>query len=238
MENPDMDMEALMADAKPADEEETSEQRIRKALKRGDADMCCCCLCQCSDRRTRPYSCCCFFPIKCGIYSIGGFIVALTFAQFLEVFYQLLNDDIVWWYVFVGVLLTVPLIVSCMFTVTFFAKDTDDSRTRLRTACIMAIISVTLLACWNTLYFLAWYKVPLVRTGNDGIGFTTQTRKQEVVFSLYIAAVIDALFAYFICVVQRYIEALEEPKPEDAMMMMDGEKKEEEKKDGDAAAAE
>lgn len=234
MDQPDMDMEALMEGAKAPEEEETSEQRIRKALKRGDADMCCCCLCQCSDRRTRPYSCCCFFPIKCGIYSIGGFLVALTFVEFLECFYQLLNDDIVWWYVFTGVILLIPLIVGCMFVVTFFMKDTDSSRVRLRVACILALCSVTLFAGWNTLYFLAWYKVPMVRSGNDGVGFIVATRKQEVVFSLYFAALVDALIAYFMCVIERYIDAMEDPKAEeekmDDMMMMDGEKK-----DGDMA---
>ena len=64
-------------------------------------------------------------------------------------------------------------------------------------------------------------------TGNDGVGFVKATRKQEVVITLYVACCIDALFAYFLCVVGQYIEALYDPtedgKMED-MMMMDEEK--------------
>jgi len=92
---------------------------------------------------------------------------------------------------------------------------------------------VTLLAVWNTCYFLFWYKQGSVKTGNDGIGFLTATRKQEVVFSLYIAAVIDALFAYYICVVANYCNALKEPEepmmmtePKEVMMMMEDKKDE------------
>lgn len=115
-----------------------------------------------------------------------------------------MNDDIHWWYVAVGVAICIPLIIAAMFVVLFFTKDTPDSRSRLKVACILTIISVTLLAVWNTCYFLFWYKPASVKTGNDGIGFINATRKQEIVFSLYIAAVIDALFAYYICVVANY----------------------------------
>jgi hypothetical protein len=76
------------------------------------------------------------------------------------------------------------------------------------------------LAVWNTCYFLFWYKQGSVKTGNDGIGFLTATRKQEVVFSLYIAAVIDALFAYYICVVANYCEAINKKEREEAEAMM------------------
>lgn len=174
------------------------------AVEDRSAEMCCCCICECSTEYTKELGCCCFFPIRCGVIAIGVFILVITLVQFLEVFYQLLNDDIHWWYVAVGVAICVPLIIAAMFVVLFFTKDTPDSRSRLKVACILTIVSVTLLAVWNTCYFLFWYKPANVKTGNDGIGFITATRKQEIVFSLYIAAVIDALFAYYICVVANY----------------------------------
>lgn len=141
----------------------------------------------------------------------------------------------------VGVALTIPLIIAAMFVVVFFTKDTPDSRGNLKGACILTIIAVTLLAVWNTCYFLFWYKESTVKTGNDGIGFLKATRKQEIVFSLYIAAVIDALFAYFICVIANYCNALKEPEDEKKMTepdMMDkkmDEKAEEPAKDAAAA---
>ena len=76
------------------------------------------------------------------------------------------------------------------------------------------------------------YKKDTVTTGNDGVGFIKATRKQEVVITLYIACCICALFAYFICVINQYVDALKEPEEE---MMMEEEKKDdmmmEEKKD-------
>jgi hypothetical protein len=99
-----------------------------QAVKDDEADMCCCCICQCTEKATKNLGCCCFFPIKCGVIAIGVFILVICFIQFLEVFYQLLNDDIHWWYVAVGIALCVPLIIAAMFVVVFFTKDTQDSR--------------------------------------------------------------------------------------------------------------
>merc|ERR1712167_87272 len=97
----------------------------------------------------------------------------------------------------------------------------------LRVACILTIIGVSLVAVWSTIYFVFLYKKDNVTTGNDGVGFIKATRKQEVVITLYVACCIDALFAYFLCVVNQYINALkeeEEKMEEDMMMMMDEEK--------------
>jgi len=99
-----------------------------QAVEENKADMCCCCICQCTEKRTEELGCCCFFPIKCGVIAIGCFILVICLIQFLEVFYQLLNDDIHWWYVAVGIALCVPLIIAAMFVVVFFTKDTVDSR--------------------------------------------------------------------------------------------------------------
>lgn len=219
MGNKSQKMSEKMSSKSKMSQKSAAVVQAMEAVEDDKADMCCCCICQCTEKRTEELGCCCFFPIKCGVISIGVFILLICVVQFLEVFYQLLNDDIHWWYVAVGIALCVPLIIAAMFVVVFFTKDTVDSRGKLKGACILTIISVTLLAVWNTCYFLFWYKQGAVKTGNDGIGFLTATRKQEVVFSLYIAAVIDALFAYYICVVANYCNALKDP--EEPMMMMD-----------------
>jgi hypothetical protein len=65
---------------------------------------------------------------------------------------------------------------------------------------------VALLACWNAAYFALLYKSDEVATGNDGIGYVTVTAKQQVVFSLWIAAVTCAFFAYYLCVLSHYKE--------------------------------
>merc|ERR1711934_676179 len=102
-------------------------------------------------------------------------------------------------------------------------------RTLLLTGCLFTIIGVSLVAVWSTIYFVFLYKKDNVTTGNDGVGFLKATRKQEVVITLYVACCIDALFAYFICVVSQYQDAMKDPEEEDVMMMMDEEKKSEKK---------
>jgi len=189
---------------------------VKEKLADG-AFMCCCCLCECTNSKTKDLTCCCFLPIRCGVLFIGCLILAVTLFVFLEIFYELLNDDIHWWYVLVGVILASTLIVASSFTVVFFTKDDDSSRRKLFTACLLVIIGVSLVAVWSAVYFVWLYKKDSVVTGNDGVGFVKATRKQEVVITLYVACCIDALFAYFICVVNQYINALappEEPKEE------------------------
>merc|ERR1712046_369237 len=195
MEEKPEDMEEKMDEAM----EEEEEDELKRRLKDGGF-MCCCCLCECTNEKTKDLSCCCFFPIRCGILFIGVLILCVTLFVFLEIFYQLLNDDIHWWYVFVGVILAACLIVASAFAIIFFTKDTETSRSLLYTGCLLTIIGVSLVAVWSTIYFVFLYKKDMVTTGNDGVGFMKATRKQEVVITLYVACCIDALFAYFICV--------------------------------------
>merc|ERR1719515_320923 len=218
---PMMGEEMAMEEEKPMEEEmmmmeEEEVDELKEKLEAGGF-MICCCLCQCTDQRTKDLTCCCFFPIRCGVLFIGAFILAVTLFVFLEIFYQLLNDDIHWWYVFVGVLLAACLIVASAFAIIFFTNDTETSRSLLYTGCLLTIIGVTLVAVWSTIYFVFLYKKDMVTTGNDGVGFMKATRKQEVVITLYVACCIDALFAYFICIVSSYQKAMEEPKEEDMM---------------------
>merc|ERR1719243_133460 len=213
-------MEEAMMEEAPMEEEMGMDAESIDEVKEKLADggfMCCCCLCQCTDSKVKDLSCCCFFPIRCGVLFIGCFILAITLFVFLEIFYELLNDDIHWWYVLVGVVLASTLVIASSFTVVFFTKDTDASRSNMRVACILVIIGVSLVAIWSTCYFVFLYKKAEVTTGNDGVGFVKATRKQEVVITLYIACCIDALFAYFLCVVGQYIEAMKEPEEEAPM---------------------
>lgn len=215
----------MMEEEKPQEEEKELDP-VEEKLNKGGF-LCCCCLCECTEERIKGLTCCCFFPIRCGVLFIGCIIIAITLFVFLEIFYELLNDDIHWWYVLVGVLLASTLVVASAFAVLFFTNDNEGSRVRLNVACMLVIIGVSLVAVWSTVYFVFLYKKDSVTTGNDGVGFVKATRKQEVVVTLYIACCIDALFAYFICVVSQYIDAMKKPEEEDMMMMMDEEKMDE-----------
>jgi hypothetical protein len=145
--------------------------------------------------------------MTCAVNFIGVLVVLVAVCQFLEIFYQLLNDNIDWWYVLVGVLLCVPLIIGLAFAICFFNEEKDSTRRLLLIGLILTIISLTLSAVWNSVYFWFFYHHAEVVTGNDGVGYTKATRKQEIVFSAYFALVADCLFAYFICVLHNYIEA-------------------------------
>lgn len=108
---------------------------------------------------------------------IGACILAVTLFCFLEIFYELLNDDIHWWYVLVGVVLCTFLVIASAFTIVFFTVDDHKNRTKLWTACLFVIFGVSSLAIWCAVYFLFWYKKDAVVVGNDGVGFIKSTRK-------------------------------------------------------------
>merc|ERR1719171_1417998 len=130
----DGDKEMMDAGMEGMEEEEIDE--LKQKLEEGGF-MCCCCLCQCTVKETKDLSCCCFLPIKCGVLFIGVIILAITLFVFLEIFYELLNDDIHWWYVLVGVLIAATLVVASAFAVLFFTDDNEGSRTRLNVACML-----------------------------------------------------------------------------------------------------
>jgi hypothetical protein len=133
---------------------------------------CCCCFCNCQNKYTRDLSCFGCFPIKCAIVVIGIFTICLNFCLYVEVFYCLMSDTIAWWYVLVGVCLLIPMFLGTTFFVLFFADETVDTRGRLSTACILIIVSLFLLQCWNLTYFLAWYKAQQIYFGTPRIGYT------------------------------------------------------------------
>lgn len=146
--------------------------------------------------------------MKCGIITIGIFTLLLIATNFAEIFYMLLNDYIHWWYVLVALLLLVPTIIAATFFIAFFNKDTHTTRGLVRTSCILVIISYSLLAVWNIVYFNSWYKNPDVYIGSSETGYFKQTKKQYVFYSILFAICIDGLYAYFICVNASYKKAL------------------------------
>jgi hypothetical protein len=240
-----------MSDDKPADAKSEKPESVynlkspvdvaRLNIKEGYATMLCCCVLVCENKQTQGSKCCCCFPIICGVNFIAFSIVLITIVQFLEIFYQLLNDSIDWWYVLVGVGISIPLIIGFGLAVYWFAEDTDGTRVGLQSAGILLIISVALLATWNTLYFTLLYEDKNVIGGNNGIGFVTTTVKQQVVFSLWIAAIVCAFFSYYLCILGEYKNLYREadvkqwleenPESDDEADA----KKEEEKKDEGAA---
>jgi len=195
--------------------------------------MCCCCICQCQTKETKDLACCGCFPIKFGVYAIGIITFCLLIFLFVEIFYCLLIEYDDWWYVLVGEVLLIPLIIACTFFVVFFAKETDTTRTTLFAGCQLVLISVTLLAVWNVCYFYFFYKYDAVYTGTADLGYIKQTKKQFIVWSMFLAAAIDAVYAYFLCVCHTYKTRLNKPDEEEKKEeeKKEEEKKEEEKKD-------
>ena len=90
--------------------------------------LCCCCICHCSVKETKDLACCGCFPIKCGVVAIGITTILLFTAVFVEVFYCLLNEQFAWWYVLVAVLLLVPFFIGVCFFISYYAEDSDSSR--------------------------------------------------------------------------------------------------------------
>ena len=171
-------------------------------------EVCCCCICQCSREETRFLSCCGCFPIKCGIVTTGILTLLLILSSFIEIFYFILNDYIHWWFVLVAVLLLIPAIIGACFLVTFFNSDNHSNRGKVRTAYIFVIISYSTIAIWNIIYFNAWYKAAEVVAGGEQTGYYRLSKKQYLFWSLFITCIIDAVYAYFICVIAHYRNAL------------------------------
>jgi len=85
-------------------------------------------------------------------------------------------------------------------------------------AMILAICSFTLLAVWNLCYFQWLYKYDIVYAGADVVGYTMQTKKAFMVWSLFIAICLDFAFAYFLCVATTYKSAKDGKQKEEEEM--------------------
>jgi hypothetical protein len=191
--------EEPLVEEKPEEAVEPSEKKPRI-----EDEMCCCCICRCQGEEDKPYSCCGCFPIKCGLVFIGILTIFITLALFVEVYWTLLNEYIHWWYVIVGTVCLIPLVVATVFVIRFFTKDQKASRTRFWIAMLLAIVSFTLLALWNLIYFQWVYKYDFVYVGIDGLGYTQQPKKGVMVWSLFIGLVFDFIWGYFLCVATKY----------------------------------
>jgi uncharacterized BrkB/YihY/UPF0761 family membrane protein len=109
--------------------------------------------------------------MKCGLITIGILTILVTIALFVEVYWTLLNEYIHWWYVLVGTVCLIPLVVATVFAIRFFTKDQKSSRKNLWIGMILAIASFSLLAIWNLIYFQWVYKYDVVYAGVDGFGY-------------------------------------------------------------------
>jgi len=105
------------------------------------------------------------FPIKCGLVLIGAFTVALAAWQISYQFFLILNDQVEWWYPVVTLVLLVPLYIAAAFFVNWFTKDELSSRSKLPAACILTLISLSVVAVWNVIYFVWLYKKDTVYIG-------------------------------------------------------------------------
>jgi TRAP-type C4-dicarboxylate transport system permease small subunit len=189
--------------------------------KEEEPSMCCCCVCNLTPHQTRDLTCCCCIPIRCGVQLVGVVTAFLLLFLFIDIGYGLLNEHIDWWHVMISVALLTPLIIGVAFFVVFFSRETRHSRGRLFTACMLVIISVTTVAVWNTIYFHWIYKNDAVYTGTSDIGYIKQTKKQFIVWQLYIACIIDAFYAYFICMTRAYSNRMNKKNAKEPEAMMD-----------------
>jgi len=174
--------------------------------------MCCCCICHCQTEEDKPYSCCGCLPIKCGLVAIGILTILVTLALFVEVYWTLLNEYIHWWYVIVATLCLIPIVVATVFALRFFTKDQKSSRKNMWVGMILAIVSFTLLAIWNLIYFQWVYKYQEVYFGVDGFGYTQQSKKGIMVWSLFVGLLFDFIWGYFLCVATRYATCRDGPQ--------------------------
>merc|ERR1712025_1140566 len=98
--------------------------------------------------------------------------------------------------------------------------DQESTRTKLIIAMILGICSFSLLAAWNLIYFQWLYKYDIVYAGADVVGYTMQTKKAFMVWSLFIGICLDFTWAYFLCIATAYSTALDgKPKEEPGMSM-------------------
>merc|ERR1712070_1070921 len=166
--------------------------------------------------KTKDLTCCCCCPIKCGVQVIGGLTMLLTFYYISWNFFLILNDQVTWWFPVVTIGLLVPLYLASAFFVNWFIKDTLASRSKLTAAIILSIVSVFLVALWNVIYYTAIYKREDVFIGYGVSEEKYQKfQKKYYLFKVLLeSAILLALYAYFMCVIQSYKDLLRVRKPE------------------------
>merc|ERR1711934_933531 len=166
----------------------------------------------------------------CGVQTIGGLTLLLTFYYISWNFFLVLNDQVTWWFPVVTIVLLSPLYIASSFFVHWYIKDTMASRGKLTVAIILAICSIFLVALWNVIYYTAIYKRDEVFIGYGVSADQYQKfQKKYYLFKVLLeSAILLALYAYFQCVIQTYKDALRKRKPEkeeEEMMMEEPPKK-------------
>lgn len=134
----------------------------------------------------------------------------LTFYYISYNFFIILNDQTVWWFPAINIVLYIPMYIASSFFVVFFMKDELSSRGKLPTAGILILISLFTVALWTTCYYVWLYKRENVYLG-FGIAEEKyiQYNKKYYVFKVLLETVILAAFyAYVICVTSTYKGAL------------------------------
>ena len=217
----DKPMEAMMMDEKPAKKPwemggDESDDEYRSVKRNQMLTACCCCLCNCEDDAVKDLTCCCC-PIRCGVQVIGGLTMLLTFYYISWNFFLILNDQVTWWFPVVTIGLLVPLYLASAFFVNWYIKDTLSSRGKLTGAIILSLVSIFLVALWNVIYYTAIYKREEVFIGYGVAEDKYQKfQKKYYLFKVLLeAAILLALYAYFMCVIQSYKDALREKKQKD-----------------------
>ena len=178
---------------------------------------CCCCLCACSNKKTDGETCYGCFPIKCGISTIGGFVIILTLCVVSYNFFLLLNDYWDWYYPFIVLAIYIPLIFACAFFISWNIRDSTSTRTKLNWACMLIIGVFVAKTFWTFYYIYYYYKYDVVYLGyNDPQEHTYVhfTKKYYVFMECLYALIIIALFAYFTCVCAKYKELMEPTEAE------------------------
>lgn len=175
---------------------------------------CCCCLCVCENTATENQTCCCC-PIQCGMQVIGGLTILITFYYISWNFFLILNDQVTWWFPVVTIVLLIPLYIASGLFVNWFIKDNLGSRGKLTGAIILVLVSVALVATWNVIYYVAIYKRDDVFIGYGVSEDKYQKfQKKYYLFKVLLeAAILLALYAYFMCVIQTYKDLLRKEKP-------------------------
>ena len=132
-------------------------------------------------------------------------------------FFLILNDQVTWWFPVVTIALLIPLYLASALFVNWFIKDELSSRSKLTGAIILALVSIFLVALWNVIYYTAIYKREDVFIGYGVSEEKYQKfQKKYYLFKVLLeAAILLALYAYFMCVIQNYKDALREKKAKD-----------------------
>jgi hypothetical protein len=152
-----------------------------------------------------------------GVLTIGIVLWALWTYNFTTTFFLIMNEYVKWWFPMVTLILMIPSFTSVCFFIGWFTKDCKRTRGTLVPGLILSLISLSLVALWRCSYYLWMYKADEVYTGygdDTTVGYKSMTKKAWIFWILTQASVSITLYAYFLCVVNKYVDSLAEEKDE------------------------